>query len=41
MEKTKLVGQTKDAGFQIGVRKTLAAPVENVWNILNKTVCEN
>ena len=30
MEKTKVVGQTKDAGFQIGVRKTFAVPVETV-----------
>lgn len=34
MEKTKVVGQTCDAGFQIGVRKTFAVPVENVWNFL-------
>ena len=34
MEKTKVVGQTKDAGFQIGVRKTFAVPVETVWNFL-------
>lgn len=34
MEKTKVVGQTRDAGFQIGVRKTFAVPVENVWNFL-------
>lgn len=34
MEKTKLVGQTKDAGFQIGVRKTFPVPVEAVWNFL-------
>lgn len=34
MEKTKVVGQTKDAGFQIGVRKTFAVPVETVWNYL-------
>jgi len=34
MEKTKVVGQTKDAGYQIGVRKTFAVPVETVWNFL-------
>lgn len=34
MEKTKVVGQTKDAGFQIGVRKTFGVPVETVWNFL-------
>ena len=34
MEKTKVVGQTKDAGFQIGVRKTFAVPVETIWNFL-------
>src|SRR4028119_131717 len=33
MEK-KVVGQTKGAGFQIGVRKTFAVPVETVWNFL-------
>ncbi len=34
MEKTKVVGQTKDAGFQIGVRKTFAVPVQTGWNFL-------
>jgi uncharacterized protein YndB with AHSA1/START domain len=34
MEKTKEVGETKDAGFQIGVRKTFAAPIETIWNFL-------
>lgn len=34
MEKTKVIGQTKNAGFQIGVRKTFAVPVETVWNFL-------
>lgn len=34
MEKTKVVGQTRDAGFQIGVRKTFAVPVETVWSFL-------
>lgn len=34
MGKTKIVGQTKDAGFQIGVRKTFAVPVQTVWDFL-------
>ena len=34
MEKTKVVGQTRHAGFQIGVRKTVAVPAETVWNFL-------
>jgi len=34
MEKDKIVGQTKDAGFQIGVRKTFAVSVETAWNFL-------
>lgn len=34
MEKTKVVGQTQGAGFQIGVRKTFAVPAETVWNFL-------
>jgi len=34
MDKTKVVGQTKDVGFQIGVRKTLDVPVETVWDFL-------
>ncbi|GAA1996238.1 SRPBCC domain-containing protein [Catenulispora subtropica] len=27
-------GQTKDAGWEIGVSKTLAAPVDHVWELL-------
>ncbi len=34
MEKTKVIGQTKDAGFQIGVRKTFAVDAETVWKFL-------
>ena len=34
MEKTKIVGQTKDAGFQIGVRKTFDVPAETSWDYL-------
>jgi len=34
VEKTKVVGQTKDAGFQFGVRKTFAVPLQLVWDFL-------
>jgi uncharacterized protein YndB with AHSA1/START domain len=34
MQKTKVVGQTKAAGFQIGVRKTFPVAVEAAWNFL-------
>jgi uncharacterized protein YndB with AHSA1/START domain len=34
MEKGKTVGQTKDAGFQIGVRKTFSVSLEAAWNFL-------
>ena len=34
MENTRVIGLTKDAGFQIGVRKTFAVPVETAWNFL-------
>ena len=34
MEMPKTVGQTKDAGFQIGVRKTFNVPVEAGWDFL-------
>lgn len=34
MEKVKTVGQTKDAGFQIGVRKTFAVSTEVAWEFL-------
>ena len=34
MEKSKTVGQTKDVGFQIGVRKTFSVSPETAWNFL-------
>jgi len=34
MRKTKIVGQTKDVGFQIGVRRTLSISSDNTWNFL-------
>ena len=34
MEKTKLVGQTKDNGFQIGVRKSYPVSVDTAWSFL-------
>ena len=34
MEKDKIVGQTKDVGFQIGVRKTFSVPIEMAWDFL-------
>jgi uncharacterized protein YndB with AHSA1/START domain len=34
MEKTNVVGQTKDAGFQIGVRKTFPVSVNHAWDFL-------
>jgi activator of HSP90 ATPase len=34
MEKDKIIGQTKDAGFQIGVRKTFNVSIETAWNFL-------
>ena len=30
----KVVGQTKDAGFQVGVRKTFTVPVDTAWSFL-------
>ena len=30
----RILGQTADAGFQIGVRRTVAAPAEAVWRLL-------
>jgi uncharacterized protein YndB with AHSA1/START domain len=30
----KKIGLTKDAGWQFGIRKTLPAPKETVWNFL-------
>lgn len=29
-----MIGQTKDAGWQIGVSKTLAHPVDKVWDLI-------
>lgn len=34
MEKTKAVGQTKDAGFEIGVRKTFPVSASRAWDFL-------
>lgn len=34
MEQTKVVGQTKDVGFQIGVRKTFPVSVDVAWDFL-------
>ena len=34
MEQDKIIGQKKDAGFQIGVRKTFDVSIEIVWNFL-------
>jgi uncharacterized protein YndB with AHSA1/START domain len=34
MEKTRSVGQTKDAGFQIGVRKTFPVSANQAWDFL-------
>lgn len=34
MEKVKIVGQTKDAGWQFGIRKSVASDVNEVWDFL-------
>jgi uncharacterized protein YndB with AHSA1/START domain len=34
MERLKIVGRTKDAGFQIGVRKTFPVSAEQAWEFL-------
>jgi hypothetical protein len=34
MEQTKVVGQTKDVGFQIGVRRTFPVSVNLAWDFL-------
>jgi uncharacterized protein YndB with AHSA1/START domain len=34
MEKNKSVGKTKDAGFQVGVRKNFPVPLEKTWDFL-------
>jgi uncharacterized protein YndB with AHSA1/START domain len=31
---TNSTGKTKDAGWEVGVRRTVAAPVETVWDFL-------
>jgi uncharacterized protein YndB with AHSA1/START domain len=33
----KIVGQTKDAGFQIGARKTFAVTPHHAWDVLTST----
>src|SRR4051812_1004338 len=34
MDKPKIVGQTKDVGFEVGVRKTYAVSVDKAWEFL-------
>jgi uncharacterized protein YndB with AHSA1/START domain len=34
MAKTKVVGDTKDAGFQFGLRKTFHISFDEVWNFM-------
>jgi activator of HSP90 ATPase len=34
MGKDKIVGQTKDVGFQISVRKTFSVSTDTAWNFL-------
>ena len=34
MKESKTVRQTKDAGFQIGVRKTLPISIDKAWDFL-------
>lgn len=34
MEKTKIIGQTKDAGWQFGVRKSVPLKSNEVWDFL-------
>jgi uncharacterized protein YndB with AHSA1/START domain len=34
MEKIKIIGQTKDAGFQIGIRRTFSISPEKAWDFL-------
>jgi uncharacterized protein YndB with AHSA1/START domain len=33
----RVVGQTADAGFQVGVQKTLAIPLDEAWNLLTSS----
>ena len=30
----KLIGQTMDGGFQVGVRKSMPVPLDEAWNLL-------
>jgi hypothetical protein len=34
MDKTRIVGQTRDVGFEVGVRKTLPVSVGKAWEFL-------
>jgi uncharacterized protein YndB with AHSA1/START domain len=34
MSKEKVIGQTKESGFQIGVRKTFDVSIETAWKFL-------
>lgn len=34
MAKAKIVGETKDSGFQFGLRKTFNMPYEEVWDFM-------
>jgi uncharacterized protein YndB with AHSA1/START domain len=34
MEKIKIIGQTKDLGFQIGIRRTFSISTEKAWDFL-------
>lgn len=34
MKPTHITGQTKDVGFEIGVRRTFPVSIEQAWNIL-------
>lgn len=34
MEKNRIVGQTKDVGFQIGIRRTLPISLDKAWHFL-------
>ncbi len=36
-DRTKEVGKTKDAGWQIGVSKTVPYPIDQVWALLTST----
>lgn len=33
----RVVGQTKDAGFQIGARRTFSVPPQQAWDLLTST----